>query len=134
MNHRPGTRVTLGQAATCLALLVILLWLAILTYWQVGTYSDRMSALQLVSFGMYRDDVVDRLGEPRAVLKQSPILLGSGEVLAYSSWRESRQDFLVVLDSHGRVVAVHYPLSDRELQYGIRIPSDFGRESRPGAR
>lgn len=122
-------RVSPRELVSAFFYVILILWIVILSHMVLGVQADRIRLVQLVSIGMYRDDVVQRLGEPRSVMTQSPLTVGDGEVLYYSSWGRSSQDFHVVLDSSGRVVSVYYPLWDRGLWNGIRIPPSISGET-----
>jgi hypothetical protein len=85
-----------------------LLWLATVER-GLSINRDRMRRLQAVSVGMYRDDVVGVLGEPHKVIRESELLRGRGEILAYASSWENPDDMWVICNRHGRVVSIYYP-------------------------
>jgi len=74
---------------------------------------------------MYRDDVVAVLGRPHMILRESELIHGRGEILAYASSTRNPDDMWVICDGDGRVVSVYYPdvHSPGGVPRGIVVPN-----------
>jgi hypothetical protein len=88
--------------------LVVLGWLGLLQL-DVASSRDRIGALEMVSPGMTREEVTTRMGNPSYSLRKDNRINTESEVLVYKSWRHTRADIMVVLDSNGRVVTTFHP-------------------------
>lgn len=69
---------------------------------------DHIRALEAVTPGMTREEVIVRMGPPSRTVKDDPDLGVHGEALKYGSWRRTQTDIWIILDERGRVKTTFY--------------------------
>ena len=95
----------LGKFILGFILVGFFLWLLLLSSFERANW-DHIKALEMISPGMSREEVVTRLGKPSYSL--SPSLIAGGETLVYGCWRRTQTDISVLLNKEGRVATVFY--------------------------
>ena len=94
-----------GRLILGLVLAFFFFWLVFLSLDQ-RSHWDHIKALEMISPGMAREEVVIRMGKPSYSLPES--LIPGGETLLYKSTPWRLTDIMVLLNKEGRVATVFY--------------------------